>query len=113
MIQMPHHRLRPANATQLLIVAGIFVALVFAIIVVCGYVLGWMWTGLPKKALWDWQDLSIVPAVLALGGTSSPGRRSARRGRRPTRDPATLGGLSAGASGYRQELPLAGPLRHV
>jgi hypothetical protein len=73
--------------------------MVFAIIVVCGYVLGWMWTGLPKKALWDWQDLSIVPAVLALGGTSSPGRRSARRGRRPTRDPATLGGLSAGASG--------------
>jgi hypothetical protein len=72
MIQMPHNRWRPANTRGLLIWAGIFVALVFAFVVVCGYVLGWKWTDLAKKSLWDRQDLSIVPAVLALGGPHHP-----------------------------------------
>jgi hypothetical protein len=48
------------------------------IIVICGYGFGWGWTGLPSskvpsntqptKTLWDWLDLLIVPAVLAVGG---------------------------------------------
>jgi uncharacterized protein YjbI with pentapeptide repeats len=48
--------------------AGGIAALAFAFIVLCGYLLGWKWTGLPKQTLWDWLDLLIVPAVLALGG---------------------------------------------
>jgi uncharacterized protein YjbI with pentapeptide repeats len=48
--------------------AGGIAALVFLIIVICGYVFGWKWTGLPKQTLWDWLDLLIVPAVLAIGG---------------------------------------------
>jgi uncharacterized protein YjbI with pentapeptide repeats len=55
--------------------AGIFfVALVFLLIVLGGYVQEWEWTGLaidtnyPKRTLWDWLDLLIVPAVLAIGG---------------------------------------------
>jgi hypothetical protein len=38
------------------------------IVVICGYLFGWKWTGLPKQTLWDWLDLLIVPAVLAVGG---------------------------------------------
>jgi uncharacterized protein YjbI with pentapeptide repeats len=36
--------------------------------VICGYLFGWKWTGLPRRTLWDWLDLLIVPAVLAIGG---------------------------------------------
>jgi len=48
-------------------------------IAVCGYLFGWKWTGLPNKTLWDWLNLLIVPAVLALGGyffTRSENRRT-------------------------------------
>jgi hypothetical protein len=48
--------------------AGGIAALVFLIVVICGYLLGWKWTGLPKRTLWDWLDLLIIPLVLALGG---------------------------------------------
>jgi hypothetical protein len=37
------------------------------VIVICGYIFGWKWTGLPKRTLWDWLKLLIVPAALALG----------------------------------------------
>jgi hypothetical protein len=59
--------------------AGGIAALVFLIIVICGYVFGWKWTGLPKRTLWDWLDLLIVPVVLAIGGylfTLSDSRRT-------------------------------------
>jgi uncharacterized protein YjbI with pentapeptide repeats len=49
--------------------AGIFfVAFVFLLIVLGGYVQDWEWTGFPKRSLWDWLDVLIVPAVLAIGG---------------------------------------------
>jgi len=38
--------------------------------VICGYVIGWTWTGLPnKRTLWDWLQLLLVPAAIAVGGT--------------------------------------------
>jgi hypothetical protein len=58
----------------LLWAGGILVALAFLIIVICGYLFGWKWTGLvtdanyPKRTFWDWLDLLIVPIVLAVGG---------------------------------------------
>ncbi len=58
----------------LLWAGGILVALAFLIIVICGYLFGWKWTGLVtdanyhKRTFWDWLQLLIVPAVLALGG---------------------------------------------
>jgi uncharacterized protein YjbI with pentapeptide repeats len=58
---------------------GVFAALAFLLIVVCGYLFGWKWTGLPKQTLWDWLDLLIVPFVLAVGGylfTRSESRRA-------------------------------------
>ncbi len=45
--------------------AGGIAALAFLIIVICGYLFGWQWTGLPKQTLWDWLKLLIIPAVLA------------------------------------------------
>jgi hypothetical protein len=52
--------------------AGIFlIVLVFLLVVLGGYAQGWEWTGLttPKqRTFWDWLDLLIVPAVLAVGG---------------------------------------------
>jgi uncharacterized protein YjbI with pentapeptide repeats len=38
------------------------------IIVVCGYLFEWKWTGLPKRTLWDWMGLLIIPAVIAGAG---------------------------------------------
>src|SRR5215210_5632192 len=52
---------------QLLWTGGI-TSLAFLLIVICGYLFGWKWTGLPKRTLWDWLDLLIVPVVLAIGG---------------------------------------------
>ena len=48
--------------------AGGIATLVFLILVVCGYLFGWKWTGLPNRTLWDWLKLLIIPAVLAGGG---------------------------------------------
>jgi len=46
----------------------VFAALLFLGVVICGYLFGWKWTGLPKRSFWDWLDLLIVPVVLAIGG---------------------------------------------
>lgn len=56
-----------------------FIALL--IIIILGYIFNWSWTGLgpysppskasgfqPGKRLWDWLQLLIIPAVLAIGG---------------------------------------------
>jgi hypothetical protein len=59
-------RWRPTRR-KLLWASGV-AALAFLIIVICGYLFGWKWTGLPKQTLWDWLQLLIVPAVLAIGG---------------------------------------------
>jgi uncharacterized protein YjbI with pentapeptide repeats len=65
--QQEQSRWWPPTRRQLLWAGGI-AALAFLIVVICGYILGWKWTGLPKRTLWDWLDLLIVPAVLAIGG---------------------------------------------
>ena len=44
------------------------VSLAILIIVICGYVFGLQWTGVPRQTFWDWLDLLIIPVVLALGG---------------------------------------------
>ena len=65
-----HSRQRPAS-----LAAGAFVLVVLVILL--GYVFNWEWTGLgssvspttyhPEKTLWDWMQLFIIPAVLAVG----------------------------------------------
>ena len=84
--QQEEARWQPTRG-QLLWAGGI-AALVFLIIVFCGYLFGWKWTGLPKQTLWDWLDLLIVPVVLAIGGylfTRSEDRRTREQADRFTR----------------------------
>jgi hypothetical protein len=71
-VDQQQSRWRPSRR-QLLWASGI-AAIALLIIVICGYLFRWKWTGLvtdandPKRTLWDWLDLLIVPAVLAVGG---------------------------------------------
>ena len=39
-------------------------AVVFLVLVLGGYVLGWAWTGFRGNTLWDWLELLVVPFVL-------------------------------------------------
>jgi hypothetical protein len=87
--QQEQSRWRPTRR-QLLWAGGI-AALAFLIIVICGYLFGWKWTGLPKRTLWDWLDLLIIPAVLAIGGylfTRSENRATHAAAERRTQDEA-------------------------
>jgi hypothetical protein len=59
------YRWRPTR--RQLLWAGVAV-LAFLIIVLCVYLFGWK-TGLAKRTLWDWLQLLLVPAALAVGGT--------------------------------------------
>jgi Pentapeptide repeats (8 copies) len=70
--QQPRWRL---TRRQKLWTVGIIVALAGVLVFLClAYAREWRWTGLVTyenshaKTLWDWLDLLIVPAVLALGG---------------------------------------------
>jgi hypothetical protein len=67
------------------------------IIVTCGYLFGWKWTGLvtgakyPNRTLWDWLELLIIPVVLAIGGylfTRSENRATQAAADRGTQDEA-------------------------
>jgi hypothetical protein len=65
---------------HLLWAGGIAIGALF-IVVVCGYLFGWKWTGLAKRTLWDWLDLLIIPAVLAGGGSGSTRSRKSASNR--------------------------------
>ena len=59
---------RRERTRKQLLWTGTIATLAFLIIVVCGYLFEWEWTGFPRRTAWDWLDLLIVPAVLAVGG---------------------------------------------
>jgi uncharacterized protein YjbI with pentapeptide repeats len=67
---------------RIIALLGVGIGLTIVVIAVCGYALGWEWTGLiePKRrTFWDWLNLLLVPVVLALGGylfTRSENRRA-------------------------------------
>jgi uncharacterized membrane protein len=50
------------------IVAAIVLVIVLIVGIIGGYLFNWNWTGLSRKTLWDWLQLLIIPAVLAVGG---------------------------------------------
>jgi uncharacterized membrane protein len=47
-------------------IGGSIVAAVWAVTLIGGYLLDWTWTGYDGKALWDWLELLVLPAVLAV-----------------------------------------------
>jgi hypothetical protein len=64
---------------------GIVLGIVVALVTILGYIFQWRWTGLVKddnyrrRTFWDWLDLLIVPAVLALGGVWFAAQQDARQ----------------------------------
>jgi pentapeptide repeat protein len=64
---------------------GIVVGIVMALVTILGYIFKWRWTGMvkddnyPRRTFWDWLDLLIVPAVLALGGVWFAAQQDARQ----------------------------------
>lgn len=62
---------------RLVIISFLTILFVLLILITLGYIFNWGWTGLtsykvsgvqPGKTLWDWLQLLIIPAVIALGG---------------------------------------------
>jgi hypothetical protein len=81
--QQEQSRWRPTRG-QILWTVGVVVVVALLISLFGGYVLGWQWTGIvvhddfPKRTLWDWLQLLIIPAVLAGGGIWFNRRQQAR-----------------------------------
>lgn len=49
-------------------IAVIVLVIVLIVGIIGGYIFNWGWAGLTRKTLWDWLQLLIIPAVLAVGG---------------------------------------------
>ena len=48
-------------------ISGVSLALIGGtLLLLGGYLLQWQWTGFPQKTLWDWLQLLVVPAFLAI-----------------------------------------------
>jgi hypothetical protein len=47
-------------------IAGVVAAVAAAVVLLGGYVLDWDWTGFQGKTLWDWLELLVLPATLAM-----------------------------------------------
>ncbi len=50
------------------IISSLVILLILLVLVILGYANNWPWTGLHGRTLYDWLQLLIIPAVLALGG---------------------------------------------
>lgn len=57
-----------AKQYRLTVIAAIIVLLIIVAFVFAGYRFHWSWTGFLHKTLWDWLQLLVIPAVLAVGG---------------------------------------------
>ena len=72
---------------RIVLIALLALVIVLIVLIILGYILNWDWTGLsatdftstpqnitktiayqPEKTLWDWLQLLIIPAVLAVAG---------------------------------------------
>src|SRR5947199_5432522 len=50
------------------IISSLVILLILLVLISLGYIFNWPWAGLHGKTLWDWLQLLIIPAVLAVGG---------------------------------------------
>jgi uncharacterized protein YjbI with pentapeptide repeats len=50
------------------IIISLVILLALVMMIILGYIYHWTWAGLHGKTLYDWLQLLIIPAVLALGG---------------------------------------------
>lgn len=63
LVLLNRRRLRRRHAVILAVVL-----VCFAVVVLCGYLIPWSWTGFSGNTLWDWLELALLPLVL---GTAS------------------------------------------
>jgi uncharacterized membrane protein len=50
------------------IILSLVILLALVVMIILGYIYNWTWAGLHGKTLYDWLQLLIIPAVLAVGG---------------------------------------------
>jgi len=50
------------------VILMLVVLIALVVVSILGYTYNWKWAGLHGKTFWDWLQLLIIPAVLALGG---------------------------------------------
>jgi uncharacterized protein YjbI with pentapeptide repeats len=59
---------KTSKTLDAVIIISLVILLVLLVLIILGYTNNWPWTGLRGKTLYDWLQLLIIPAVLALGG---------------------------------------------
>lgn len=53
-----------ANLSRPIVLAGLAAASAFAVLVACGYLVPWTWTGFRGNTAWDWIRLLLVPVLV-------------------------------------------------
>ncbi len=59
---------KTSKALDAVIIISLVILLVLLVLIILGYSFNWSWTGLQRRTLYDWLQLLIIPAVLAVGG---------------------------------------------
>ncbi len=59
---------KTSKTLDAVIIISLVIVLVLLVLIILGYRFNWPWTGLHGKTLYDWLQLLIIPAVLAVGG---------------------------------------------
>ncbi len=52
----------------ILIALLVLVVVLLVLCILLGYIFNWSWTGLRQQTLWNWLQLLIIPAVIAIAG---------------------------------------------
>jgi uncharacterized protein YjbI with pentapeptide repeats len=59
---------KTSKTLDAVVILMLVVLLALTLVSILGYTYNWNWAGLHGKTFWDWLQLLIIPAVLAVGG---------------------------------------------
>src|SRR6266566_2413567 len=59
---------KTSKTLDAVIISSFVILLVLLVLIILGYKFNWPWTGLHGRTIYDWLQLLIIPAVLAVGG---------------------------------------------
>src|SRR5258707_258654 len=59
---------KTSKTLDAVVIFMLVVLIALVVVIILGYSHKWTWAGLRGKTLWDWLQLLIIPAVLAVGG---------------------------------------------
>jgi hypothetical protein len=59
---------KTSKTLDAVVILMLVVLVALVVVIILGYANNWNWTGLRGKTLYDWLQLLIIPAVLAVGG---------------------------------------------